>query len=432
MMVPALCRPATRPACRAPLRVAVVDEELPYPLNSGKRLRTFNLLTRLARRHHLTYLCHRNTSADEARRAEAVFHDHGIATIVVNRCVPTKAGPLFYARLAANMLSSWPYSVATHHSRALCRAVASVNASQEIDLWQCEWTPYLAALDRVTGTPRLVMAHNVESLIWQRYCETAATPLERWYVRKQWRKFVAFERSVFAQADQVVAVSAADAARIEAQFGASGVEVVENGVDTEYFQPALDPRSAGDILFLGSLDWRPNLDALQILLESIFPAVRAGVPEARLSVVGRNPPPWLAQRVRALPGVELHANVLDVRPYLARSSLLVVPLRIGGGSRLKILEALASGLPVVTTHVGAEGLDLEPEKHLVMAEDSEQLAAAIVRTLRAPETAGAQAAYGRDFVVKHHSWDLLADKLERVWMSCVAGVVPKRCTEARR
>jgi glycosyltransferase involved in cell wall biosynthesis len=400
------------------LHVAIVDEELPHPSTSGKRIRTLNLLLRLAGRHRLTYLCHRNTDPEEGRQAAAFLSDRGIETVVVDRAVPRKSGPLFYARLAANLLSPVPYSVASHTSRALRRAVCDYAAAHRVDLWQCEWTPYAAVLDGLAGTRRLVIAHNVESLIWRRYHETETNALKRWYIGGQWHKFERFERRTYGAADCTVAVSAEDARRIRREFGAARVEVVDNGVDTGFFRPAPGTHDAGRILFVGSLDWRPNLDAVTQLLDHIFPAVLAAAPAARLSLVGRHPPDWLRRRAAVLPGVELHADVADVRPHLAASAVMAVPLRIGGGSRLKILEALACGLPVVSTQVGAEGLCLEPDRHLTVVGGIEEMAAGLLWCLRKPEAARAQAECGRQIVVERYDWAALADKLERVWLTC--------------
>jgi glycosyltransferase involved in cell wall biosynthesis len=401
------------------LHVVVVDEELPYPMNSGKRLRTLNLLLRLARRHRIAYLCHRNADPDETRCAETFFADHGIETLVVNRSVPRKSGPLFYARLAANLLSPLPYSVATHRSAALREAVAAYAARHDVDLWQCEWTPYVTALGAKPTARRLVMAHNVESQIWQRYHDTEGNPLKRWYIGQQWRKFERFERDAYSAADCTIAVSAEDATTIREGFGGRRVEVVDNGVDTTFFQPTGEERCAGQILFLGALDWRPNLDAVRTLLDVVFPAVRAQEASARLVLVGRNPPGWLHTQVAGMPGVELHGNVADVRPFLARSAVLAVPLRIGGGSRLKILEALACGLPVVSTRVGAEGLCLEAGQHLTITDGTSGFAEVLLDCLRSPESARKQAERGRHQVLECYDWDTLAERLERVWLRCV-------------
>ncbi len=402
------------------LRVVIVDEELPYPPTSGKRIRTLNLTLRLARRHRLTFVCHRNADAEELRQAAAFFAKNGIETRIVGRVVPPKSGPSFYLRLAANLLSPLPYSVATHKSRAMRQALAEIARTQRVDVWHCEWTPYTEMLRGIATGQRVVMAHNVESIIWQRYYETATNPLRRWYIGQQWRKFQRFERRVLGEVEQTIAVSETDAQRLRQDFGVPRVAVVENGVDTAYFQPLERQRQRGRLLFLGSLDWRPNLDGVGLLLEHIFPAVRAAEPSASLCIVGRNPPEWLRRRITAMPGVELHANVPDIRPFLAECSLLVVPLRIGGGSRLKILEALASGTPVVSTRIGAEGLRLEAGHDLLVVEDIDGLKNALIMALRQPNFVEAQSERGREKVIEHYDWDRLVEQLEQVWRQCAA------------
>jgi glycosyltransferase involved in cell wall biosynthesis len=200
------------------------------------------------------------------------------------------------------------------------------------------------------------------------------------------------------------------------EFGASRVSVVENGVDTSYFRPQRDvERDPAQMLFMGSLDWRPNQDAAIQLLTDILPKVRASVPRASAVLVGRRPPEWLRAKVNATPGAELHADVPDVRPFLARCGFLVVPLRIGGGSRLKILEALAAGTPVVSTGVGAEGLELTPGRDLLVANASEEMVSAALGAIRRPDELADTAERGRRQVLAHYSWELLAERLDSVW-----------------
>ena len=213
---------------------------------------------------------------------------------------------------------------------------------------------------------------------------------------------------------------------MRSEFGVERVVHVDNGVDSSYFRPTGEDRLPEQIVFLGSLDWRPNLDAVSLLLEGIFPEVRKRESAARLCLVGRNPPEWLRREALLRPGIELHADPPDVRPFLTRSAVMAVPLRIGGGSRLKILEALASGLPVVSTRVGAEGLCLTPGLHLDVVEDLDDMAAALVRALRDPDRARAMAERGRRIVSERYDWDVLANKLERVWIDCVGGFREQR------
>jgi glycosyltransferase involved in cell wall biosynthesis len=288
------------------------------------------------------------------------------------------------------------------------------------DVWHCEWTPYSHAMRRRPGR-WAVMAHNVESVIWQRMAEAEANPLKRWFIRQQWKKFETFERWAYTAATRTIAVSREDADRIERQFGARDVAVVDNGVDTEFFRP--DPDVTRDpycVLFLGSLDWRPNQDAVRLLLDDIFPKVRAAEPRATLFVVGRKPADGLREAVKRSPGVELQADVPDVRPFLHGSGVLAVPLRIGGGSRLKILEALAAGLPVVTTTVGVEGLRLAPGEHCTVADGTDSFAAALLDAMRRPEAARDRTARGRERVLAEYDWDRLATQLNGVWQSVAA------------
>jgi glycosyltransferase involved in cell wall biosynthesis len=396
------------------MNVAIVDGDVSYPPTSGKRLRTLNLLLPLARRHRLTYIARGHGKPDEAREAVAFLRDHGITAVVVEDPIPRKKGPAFYARLAGNLLSRLPYAVASHASEKMRQAVQQHAASSAVDLWQLEFSGYLYTL-RGLSVPVVVQAHNVETLLWQRYGEAERHPLKRWYISQQRRKYERFERQAFRAVTRVVTVSPDDAAVAQERFGVENIDIVDNGVEVEHFRDVAPVADSQGILYLGALDWRPNLDALAMLLERIFPTVRARQPEARLHVVGRHPPAWLARRVAGLANVELHADVPDVRPHLAAAAVMAVPLRIGGGSRLKILEALAAGLPVVSTRIGAEGLALKPGQDYTLADTPEEIADALVACLRQPKWARAQAEHGRQTVASRYDWSMLAERLERVW-----------------
>jgi glycosyltransferase involved in cell wall biosynthesis len=412
---------AKEPAAGRRLQVAIVDEELCYPPNSGKRIRTLNLLRPLARRHDITYLAYRGEDAAETRAAADFLAAEGIRPVLVDRVLPSKAGPEFYARLMLNLLSPLPYSVQVHNSRALREAIRRVAREQSIDLWQCEWTPYGESLVRAASGPWVTMAHNVESVIWRRYAEYESNFLKRGYIRVQHRKFERFERRMFALADRTITVSPPDAQIALEEFGARQVAIVENGVDVGHFRPNAAPRDPYRALFLGSLDWRPNLDAVKLLLDRIFPQVRSHEPRARLLLVGRKPPAWLSKRARECPGVDLLADVPDVRPHLDCCGLLAVPLRIGGGSRLKIIEALATECPVVSTRVGAEGLELAAGRHYTEANSVAEMSAAILDAMRRPEHHRTLARQGRKVVVRRYDWSILALQLEAIWREHAGG-----------
>jgi polysaccharide biosynthesis protein PslH len=396
------------------MHVVIIDGDVSYPATSGKRLRTLNLMLHAAQRHRITYVGRCGADSEEARVAPTFLRDHGIEAILVPHPVPVKSGSAFYLRLFANLFSAWPYSVASHQSEPMRRAVAQVADKQRVDVWQLEWAPYLATIDPSLPGPRVVIAHNVDTLIWQRYYENEGNFLKKAFLKTQWQKSRRFEEQAFRQATRVVAVSEQDARLIREQFGQPRVDVVDNGIDRAFFEQVKGQRDSARILFLGALDWRPNLDAVGLLLDKIFPMVRGQEPTAKLVIVGRHPPDGLLRRIRQSPGVELHADVADVRPYLGESGVMTVPLRIGGGSRLKILEALACGLPVVSTKVGAEGLLLKPGEDYVQAEE-DAMASALVHAIRNPREMLAMAERARRLVLDAYEWSVLARKLEAVW-----------------
>ena len=401
----------------SPLHVLVVDEELPYPLNSGKRIRTFQLLKRLASRHRITYLAHRNADAAEAAVAADALRGVGMAPVVVDRVVPPKSGLAFAARLIANLASPLPYSVASHSSGAMRQAIRRHLHDQRCDLVHCEWTPYAENLRRLGDVPCLtISAHNVESQIWRRYYENERRPLHRGYIHHQWRKFARFERWAFQRGDQTIFVSEQDAQLARSEFEAPCAAVVENGVDTTEFQPVFSGRDPFKLLLMGSLDWRPNLDGIERFVRVVVPQVRAMDPRVSVTVIGRHPHPSFTQWIRSQPAVSLHANVPDVQEYTRRAGALVVPLRIGGGSRLKILEAAAAGLPILSTRIGAEGLRFRPDEHYSEVDTIDQLAVAIRDHMRQPERSYARAVAARQVVEEHYDWSKLAQRLEGCWL----------------
>jgi glycosyltransferase involved in cell wall biosynthesis len=428
------------------MHVVIVDEELPYPATSGKRLRILGLVQHLAKRHRITFLCHRNADAEEAQDASRHLASCGIETLLVDRTL--KAGPQagarrdsrrlravgqlrFGARLALNLLSPMPYSAQWNKCARLREAVESYRHEHTVDIWQCEWAPYATAFLESTDIRWAMMAHDIQSFAWERYYRNETSLLKRWYVKKQWAKYRRYEAQVFSEAAMTITVSEEDQRRVREHFTPRLTAVVDNGVDLAYYQSrtrgALEadeylqspgsypPRTPTDILFLGNLEFRPNLDAVRLLLDEVFPRVLAAIPRARLCIVGRRPPEWLRRRGRDSANVEVHADVGDVRPFLFRCGAMAVPLRIAGGSRLKILEALACGLPVVASTVGAEGLHLLPGVHFARADQTTDMAQVLIDWMRNPASARAMVQAGRAVVESRYDWSVLAQKMERAW-----------------
>jgi polysaccharide biosynthesis protein PslH len=392
------------------LRVLVIDEWLPYPADMGKRVRTWNLLRRLAARHQITLLCYGDQYGEAARTVRSA----GIRLETVE-ALPDHSGWRLYLALLANLFSPYPYSVSKHYTHRFEERLRLLLQTETFDVVHCEWTPYARFLRAARGRPHLIMAHNIECQIWFRRARQDRSMAGRAFFGLQARKMRWFERRALSSADWVATVTALDAEQAR-RWGVRQVAVVENGVDLDRFTSSEDSTDSSELLFIGSLDSYSNLDALGYLLDEILPLIRARLPGARLQIVGSRPPAWLQKRVAPYPAVELVGEVRDVRPFLARAAAVVVPLRIGGGSRVRILEAFAMRKAVVSTSIGAEGLAAEDGVHLLLADTPSLFASRTVELLRSPEQRRRLGENGRHLALSRHSWDQIAQALESAWL----------------
>lgn len=271
-------------------------------------------------------------------------------------------------------------------------------------------------MPRALPCPAVLFTHNVEAEIWRRHAETAANPIARRLLATQWRRMLRFERGALARFDLVLTVSEADSMTFSRLYGnaASAYHVVPTGVDTEYFAPiAADTSNTGtpDLVFTGSMDWLPNEDAMIFFVREILPQIREIEPAVTLSIVGRAPTPAVT-RLAEQRGITVTGRVDDVRPHVGAASVYVVPLRIGGGTRLKIFEAMAMGKAVVSTTVGAEGLPVTNGRDIVIADTPADFADAVVSLLSDREKRQRLERAARRLVVERYDWSAVARELE--------------------
>jgi glycosyltransferase involved in cell wall biosynthesis len=391
------------------LSVLVLDEEIPYPLNSGKRIRTWNLLRYLARDYSITLLCYGKSGDPGFSELQQL----GIRVVLVQELAPSNSFS-FYAGALTNLFSTWPYSVSRHHTRRYMQTVRQQIATSHFDLLHCEWTPYASYARASSNLPMLIMAHNIEATVWRRRAEHASAKLEKLYMQMQATKMARFEKRCFAQAQRVATVTTEEQ-QTAVSWGACATSLVSNGVDTEFLTPMPDATEPNSILFLGSLDWQPNRDALQYLLREILPAIQSTNPLAVLRIVGRQPASKLREQVEGRCGIEWVGEVPDIRPHFARASVVVVPLRIGGGSRIKILESMSMSKAVVTTSIGAEGLEVVSGTHCLIADAPQTFANSVTELLNDPARAAELGTNGRNLVIDRYDWSRMAQELGRAW-----------------
>jgi glycosyltransferase involved in cell wall biosynthesis len=384
------------------MHILWLKTELLHPVDKGGRIRTYELLRRLAQRHHVTYVC-LDDGSDPTAAALASEYCHRLVRIPF---VPADKRSLRFAgRFLSSVPSALPYAVETYRSDPMREAVRSAMA--DCDVIVCDFLAPSINLPSRLAAPLLLFQHNVESAIWRRRYELTRNPFLRGLFYDQWRKIERYERVLTRRCDRVLVVSEHDARVHRECYGITTLSEIPTGVDLEYFAPSCPARGRvrGEVLFLGSLDWDANQDSVRWFANQILPLLRVRVPEARFVIVGRKPPPSLVALARGLSNVELVGEVGDVRPWLERCSAFVVPLRIGSGTRLKIFEALAMGAPVVSTTIGAEGLPIEPGRDLLLADDENSFANTVATLLVDPARASALGSAGARTVRGSFGWD---------------------------
>jgi polysaccharide biosynthesis protein PslH len=391
------------------LRVLVIDEAIPYPPNAGKSCRTWSLLQRLARRHSVTLVCYGDPTEPGVQEVRKAGID---LRLVEPKDIPQ--GRKLYIQLLINLLSRYPYSVTKLYSQKFQELIDELLNDNRWDLVQVEWTPYARFISRRPEVPVLITTHNVESQIWARRAARLENPFAKLFFRTQEWKMRQFERGALLRASAATVVTDLDFSIIQS-WGVTNLTLVPNGVDLDFFRPTPDEEHEDELLFLASLDWHPNADALRYFVSKILPIVRARRPGVILRIVGRKAPESMIKQYAGLPGCDFVGEVADVRSYLARATVIIVPLNIGGGSRIKILEAFAAGKAVVATTIGAEGLNVVSGDQLLIADPPSAFAAAIEDLLSSPGLRHRLGNNGRKLVSNQYSWDQIAGGLESVW-----------------
>jgi polysaccharide biosynthesis protein PslH len=387
------------------MRILWIKTELLHPVDKGGRIRTYHMLRSLSRHHHVSYLCLDDGLAAPDARERA--RDYAQEVVVVPFRPPAKGSPGFFLDLLRNLFSPLPYAVARYESPALRQEILRLAAAS--DLIVCDFLAPSINVPTGLPAPAVLFQHNVEAVIWQRHVSVPQPALRRAYFRAQWQRMRRYEAEQCRRFARVIAVSTTDADRMQHEYQVASVGCVPTGVDVEYFSASPRPRQNRELVFVGSMDWMPNEDGIRWFATEVFGRLQASVEGVRLTVVGRSPSRSLRELAARNTAIEVTGTVEDVRPYLARAGICIVPLRVGGGTRLKIYEAMAAGVPVVTTAIGAEGLPLRHDEHLLIANTAQEQIDAIRALLGDPAQAAQLAANALRYVQAHGSWDAVAE-----------------------
>ncbi len=391
------------------MKILWVKTDYLHPTTRGGQIRTLEMLRCLHRNHEVHYVCFDDGENDEGPRRSSEYSTRAYA---VPHYVPARRSARFIGQLAAGLISPLPVSVARYKSAAMKERIAKLLAAERFDSLVCDFlfpTPNIPDMSRA-----VLFQHNVESTIWRRHVEQASNAASRSYLSLQAKRMYAYEKQICRRAAYVISVSEPDRKIMQSEFGVEKVDDVETGVDLAYFAPPGSTESCADLVFVGSMDWLPNIDGVKFFVEEILPRIRVRKPDCKVAIVGRRPSPSIEQLARRDRNLIVTGTVPDVRPWLWGSSVSIVPLRIGGGTRLKIFEAMAAKLPVVATAIGAEGLPVQSGRHLRIADAPDAFAAACLDLLDNPEQGRSVADRAFELVSARFSWEAVTRKFESI------------------
>lgn len=395
------------------LRVLVVSPYFPFPPTSGVTMRIYQLTREIAERHDVTLVSYA-TDDDAAGVSEL---SQRLAVRAVHRSeekgIARRAGQI------RSLFSLEPFASQEMHTKEMQAAIDEECARTDFDLIHVE-SCRMCSFRFPDGVPVVVDEHNVEYELFRRLARGERSLLRRAFNGLEYLRVRRLEERSWREAQGCVVTSAREEPSVQAAAPATATAVVANGVDLEHFVPWAGDVEPHSVVFNGTLDYRPNVDAVDHLVEEIWPLVLAQCPSARLTIVGSAPEAEI-QRLQRL-SVEVVGRVPDIRSYLGRAQVIVVPVRMGGGTRLKVVEALSMAKPMVSTSLGCEGLAVRDREHLLIADDAKTFAAGILALFADPALGERLGLAGRTLVEEDYSWQLCGDQLDALYHRILSDV----------
>jgi sugar transferase (PEP-CTERM/EpsH1 system associated) len=387
------------------------------PLDTGGKIRSYHILRELARRHEVTFFTfygiHRGDVHRDLERLVA-------RVVLVPLPLPAPRSFEECTEYARNLLTLRAYNIVKYCRPEVAERLSQLLQKEEHDVIVCDFLIASGVIPWDFRCPKVLFTHNVEATIWQRYYQVAKNPILKAVAWREYRTMARAERKYAARADHVLAVSEDDRDLFARFLDSRKISVIPTGVDVQYFQPSSARADPNSLVFTGSMDWLPNEDAVFYFVEQILPRIRSHVAKAKLVVVGRRP----SQRLHALAdrseAVQITGEVADIRPYVQSASVYVVPLRVGGGTRLKIFEAMAMGKAVVSTSVGAEGLPVQHNDNIILANGAEEFARSVVELLRDSARRYELGHAARQLVEQNYSWSSASAQFDAVLCKVVS------------
>lgn len=391
------------------MRVLMLTPYLPFPLHSGGQIRTYNLLKQLAKKHEVTLFALIKDDSEKQYIPEIEKYCHKVKVFKRSK------HPFTFRNIIRTALSSYPFLVIRNYVNEVPAAIKTELESEDYDLIHAE-TFYMMPHLPPTSVPILLVEQTIEYLGYESYAQGVPFFL-RPILNIDIFKIRKWEEYYWNFCNQLVVMSDDDKRFIATSIGSSrNVEVVENGVDTEWFAAKKRKEQAvPTVLSVGTFKWLPNIEAVTFLVKKVWPIVKQQLPKSKLWIVGASPTPTIQSFAEKDAQITVTGNIPDIRDAFNRSHALVAPVFSGKGTRYKILEALASGTPVVATSTAVEGLGVKHGSQVLVANDASTMAKYVLRLLTSPSLREKLAKNGREYVTKNFDWKLISQKLDRIY-----------------
>ncbi|MFZ0636610.1 MAG: glycosyltransferase [Candidatus Acidiferrales bacterium] len=384
------------------------------PLDTGGKIRSFNLLKELARQHQVDLVTFYPEQENDGHPA---LNRYFRRVTCIPLKLPEKNGAGDYANYALNLFSLQPYSMRKYCQPRVARQVRALLARETYDVIVCDFFLTGAVIPWEFPCPKVLFTHNVEAQIWQRHFQVSRNPVWKAISWREYKTIARLEHRYLEQADAVLTVSDTDRDTFSKLIPREKITTIQTGVDVDFYQPSPGKIQPNVMVFTGSMDWTPNEDGILYFVDQILPLIRRSIPDAEVWVVGRNP----SARVRELNArdsrIRVTGTVDDIRPYMDQAAVYVVPLRIGGGTRIKIFEAMAEGKAVVSTSLGAEGLPVTHDQNIILADQPDSFAARVVALMQDAQKRDVLGQAARRLVEENYSWSTVARQFAEVLAS---------------
>jgi glycosyltransferase involved in cell wall biosynthesis len=401
------------------MRMLVVSGRLFYPATTGGTTRSSRLFERLSRDHEITIVSFRMPG--DTPESLQMMGNCCSRLETVDWYESRKGSPRFFADVARNILSSRAFTIAKYDSPEMRRKIEHLLHTARYDVIVADFLQPSTNVIDAAFVPKILFQHNVESVIRRRQFGAAGNPLLKAYLYWDWLRLKRFEARAARTFDHCIMVSEQDCLTMHELYGVTNTTAIPTGVDVDYFQPR-EPEALGHhLVFTGSMDWFPNDDAMQFFVAEVLPLIRREL-DVTFWIVGRNPGESVLRLAREHADVRVTGTVDDVRPFIDRAGVYVVPLRIGGGTRIKIFEAMSMAKAVVSTTIGAEGLPVTDGRDIVLEDRPERFAEKVVRLLRMPGERRRIGDAARTLMVEHYTWDVAARRFADICESVRATV----------